>query len=374
MKTKLVYVLTCSPEDDYIEQALMAVWSARYYNPDAHIVLLTDNLTNGLLRDNRGELLNYISEKIVIPFDDDKNMHYRSRWLKTSVRNLIDGDFLFIDSDTIVTCDLSHIEQIEADIAMVRDENIDVANEDIAAARPMIENCRTIGIDITKEKYYFNSGVMYVRDNDVARNLYVKWHGLWKEGVAKGINLDQPTFARANIECGHPVVLLDDKWNTIVQTQIEEVYIAYILHFWHSVSFLYSKRVLSYISNKGLTDFIKFYVLHPTETFLPPDNHVCHYHFGDYFRFYKLLKRTLKDYGRNIDGSFNDFIIFNRNKGFVLWLLKYHLLGFTSVLIILSKMYRVKCSSKFHYYTNYYGKEKEGRSVKNPQPAKVLSI
>ena len=59
MKTKLVYVLTCEPEATYIEQALMAVWSARYWNPDAHIVLLTDNKTSALLHAGvaRGEIL-----------------------------------------------------------------------------------------------------------------------------------------------------------------------------------------------------------------------------------------------------------------------------------------------------------------------------
>ena len=224
MNTKLVYVLTCAPEATYIEQALMAVWSSRYHNPNAHIVLLTDDLTDKLLTGTRGELLNYISEKIVVPFDVDKNMHYRSRWLKTSVRKLIKGDYLFIDCDTITMCDLSHIEQVKDDIAMVRDENINVADEDYAAAKPMIDNCKAVGVDITKEKYYFNSGVMYVRDTDITHKLYETWHQYWQEGVAKGINLDQPTFAKANITCGRPVALLEDRWNAIVQTQIVRIY------------------------------------------------------------------------------------------------------------------------------------------------------
>ena len=64
MVTKLVYVLTCSPEKHYIEQALIAVFSARHWNPDAYIVLLVDDKTDALLVGKRSELLDYVSEKI----------------------------------------------------------------------------------------------------------------------------------------------------------------------------------------------------------------------------------------------------------------------------------------------------------------------
>ena len=64
MKTKLVYVLTCAPEATYIEQALISIWSARYHNLDAHIVLLVDDKTNELLVGKRAEVLVYITEKV----------------------------------------------------------------------------------------------------------------------------------------------------------------------------------------------------------------------------------------------------------------------------------------------------------------------
>lgn len=54
MKTKLVYVLTCAPDKNYIEQAHMAIWSARYHNPDATIVLIVDDKTDALLTGKRG--------------------------------------------------------------------------------------------------------------------------------------------------------------------------------------------------------------------------------------------------------------------------------------------------------------------------------
>ena len=120
MKTKLVYVLTCAPEATYIEQALISIWSARYHNPDAHIVLLVDDKTTQLLVGKRAELLEYITEKVVIPFEDtNATMMYRSRWIKTSVRQLIEGDFLFIDCDTIVAQSLADADNFDCEIGAV---------------------------------------------------------------------------------------------------------------------------------------------------------------------------------------------------------------------------------------------------------------
>ena len=356
MTTKLVYVLTCAPDATFIEQALMAIFSARYWNPDAHIVLIVDDLTDKLLVNKRGEILDYISEKIVVPFDADKSAHYRSRWLKTSVRELIKGNYLFIDCDTIVTRNISSIEQIDADIAMVCDENISIVEEIFSALRPTIENCSKVGVDISKEKYYFNSGVMYVRDTRLTHQLYRKWHEFWLEGVAQGINVDQPTFAKANIACGRPVVLIENRWNAIVKSEIEDIYSAYILHFWHSVSFLYFEKCLQYIRENGLTDFIRYYVLHPTETFLPSDSHISLYKCQNYIHLYHVLRRVLRAYGTTIDPSFDSFAIGMRTQTLILCALHHHMYSIAALIVVVSKWYRVSVSGKFVYKTNKYSK------------------
>ena len=129
MKTKLVYVLTCAPEATYIEQALISIYSARYQNPHAHIVLLVDNKTNELLVGKRAEVLEYITEKIVIPFEDTMlTPMYRSRYIKTQVRELVDGDLLFIDSDTVINHSLEEIDQLPYDVAAAPESNLPIEN------------------------------------------------------------------------------------------------------------------------------------------------------------------------------------------------------------------------------------------------------
>lgn len=357
MKTKLVYVLTCAEEDTYIEQALISVWSARYHNPDTPIILLVDNETDNLLVGKRGEILSYISEKIVVPFDTDKNMHYRSRWLKTKSRELVQGDMFYIDCDTIICCNLSGIEQTAAEIAMVRDENVDFQDEVDSIAQKMINYCSIVGVDLSKEKYYFNGGVIYAKDTDLTHRIFDKWHAYWQEGLQEGLNIDQPSFAKANIECGRPVMLLDDRWNALAFTQIEEIYSAYILHFWRGVSFLYNEKCMRTIKEFGLTDFMKYCILHPTHTFIPFDSHIARYKCGDYMRFYQSLKYVLREYGKHIDPEFEGFDIHMRTQNSIMWLLRHYLYGMASLLIVASKWYRVKFSSKFRIVDNIYKKQ-----------------
>ena len=127
MKTKLVYVLTCAPEATYIEQALISIWSARYHNPDAHIVLLVDDKTDQLLVGKRAEVLEYITEKVVVPFEDvNATMMYRSRWIKTQVRDLVQGDLLFIDCDTIVNHSLDELDVLQCEVGAVCESNLPI--------------------------------------------------------------------------------------------------------------------------------------------------------------------------------------------------------------------------------------------------------
>ena len=168
LNTKLVYVLTCSQEGSYIEQALMSIWSARYHNPDAHIVLLTDDRTDGLLVGARGGLTDYISEKIVVPFEDaDASMKYRSRWIKTSVRKLVDGDFLFIDCDTVICRSLEGVDAFDCDLGAVWESHLKVDDYCVSLRNEAFKANQKIGVDLIAEEEYFSSGVLFVQDNPV---------------------------------------------------------------------------------------------------------------------------------------------------------------------------------------------------------------
>ena len=355
MKTKLVYVLTCAPKATYIEQALISIWSARYHNPDAHIVLLVDDKTNELLVGKRAEVLEYITEKVVIPFEDvNANMMYRSRWIKTQVRQLIKGDLLFIDCDTIVNKSLEEIDEVKAEAAAVPESNLPIADFHPSLYESMEENAKKIGWDIAGEEYYYSSGVIYVKDTPMAHKMFQLWHQCWIEGGKIGINIDQPSLAKANIECGHLIERIDDKWNCIMFTYPRHANEANILHFaaYRNMSFLFSKRVLRYIKDNGLTKYIKEYITHPTNSYIPFDSEFYHYGLKDYLNRYSILCRGIRDYAKHIDATFEDYT----PKNFVSKLLKSKMYLLASMVMLFAKWKRIKFSEKYTYKENICSK------------------
>ena len=311
MKTKLVYVLTCAPEATYIEQALMAVWSARYYNPDAHIVLLTDNVTSALLHTDtmRGEVLQYISEEKVIPFEEDKNMHYRSRWLKSHMRELVKGDMLFIDCDTICTRSLAEIDDYKALVAMVPDEHMHVCEYPEDYYQSLVETTRKLNYEVGDEEWYFNSGVIYARDVPEVHALWKRWHEVWQEGEKLGIKADQPSLGKANIECNHIIQRLPDVWNTLIYMNPAFASEGRILHFWNfrNKSFMFARPFLDYLKENGLTEYAKACILDPLKSVLPFDTILSRCSLEDYFRYAKQIREQRKMYAKNVDTTFKDF-------------------------------------------------------------------
>lgn len=311
MKTKLVYVLTCAPEATYIEQALMAVWSARYHNADAHIVLIVDDKTDALLSDKRGEILKYISEKIVVPFEDEAlSPMYRSRWIKTQVRQMIEGDFLFVDSDTICQRPMNDIDNFECEVGAVWESHLPIGEFCASLHRVAKEANEKIGVDIDAEQFYFSSGVLFVKDTKQTHKLYKLWHRYWKEGNEIGLKIDQPSLAKANRDMGHIIQQIPDSYNCILFTRPPFVRESHILHVaaYQNPSFLFTDKVLNYVKVNGIgNDWLQQMILNPCATMMPFDYNLKHSTWCERRQWRKELSQAWKGYGRYIDGMYADF-------------------------------------------------------------------
>lgn len=354
MKTKLVYVLTCAPAATYIEQALISIWSARYHNPNVQIVLFVDNKTRDILVGMRSEILEYISECKVVDFDDDANMMYRSRYIKTQVRSLVDGDILFIDSDTIINGALAEIDDCPYDVAAVLESNLPINQFHPSLYDSMAENARKIGWKPEEEQHYFSSGVIYAKDTPAAHALFEKWHNNWQQGLSLDIRIDQPSLAKANIESGRVIRPIDNKWNCIMFTYPHLAKDALVLHFaaYRNMSLLFSKRVLQYIKENGLTDYIKYYILHPTHSYIPFDSEFYHYGLKDYIKCFKILNKGVRDYADYVDTTFVDYT----PKNIVYKLLRKGLYKLAIVTLLILKWKHTRLNKKYKYTENICAK------------------
>lgn len=234
MKTQIVYIIVSDETDTYLEQAMVSVYSLRLYNPEAKVILVTDLETNSTLSGNRAGILDYISEKRVIEIPGVYSKMQRSRYLKTTLRNNIQGNFLYMDTDTFIMRDLTDVDSLTMDIGAV----LDMTMPSRSVPSSLCNQFSLLGLDPREAKdSYFNSGVIFVRDVPLCYRLYQEWHDAWLESIGKGLNRDQPALTKADYACGNVIQQLPYMWNCQITPSHARNYRdnAYILHYFGSI-------------------------------------------------------------------------------------------------------------------------------------------
>lgn len=223
-----LYVLVSKPGDTYYEQTLISAISLRYRMPNANIVLLTDNKTAESLNGLRADIKNYVSQTIVVELPDSLTNLQKSRWLKTSIPEYIDTDFLYIDSDTIITQSLAEIECIDVDLGGVLDKHSLLKDH---CKRSMIsENAKKLGYQVAVDDRHFNGGLMLVRNKECNKKFFRMWHQLWQESVEKGLSIDQAALAQTNYLMKGLIKELPGVWNCQVEYGMHLIKDAKIWH------------------------------------------------------------------------------------------------------------------------------------------------
>ncbi|MBO6169303.1 MAG: hypothetical protein J6O51_04950 [Bacteroidales bacterium] len=213
MDTKIVYVLCSTESDVYFEQFLLSLTSLGIHDPDCDVEVVTDGETYRRLQ-AMGEILpERVSLKYVDIPEKGRDGFYNSRWIKTNLRQIVSGDFLYIDTDTVIARPLSGIDNIDADIAAVIDGNGQSRFVD-RGERKKLDDAGMHGLG---EGPYFNGGVFLVRDTAASHAFFSTWHSSWQKMVDAGARLyDQASLFKTNLESGQLIRELPGEWN--VQT------------------------------------------------------------------------------------------------------------------------------------------------------------
>lgn len=277
MKTKIVYVLVSTEKDIYLEQAWVSIFSLRYFNKDVEVVVLSDDKT--ALRINNQETDGFrkeISKIVSVPFEENVSNRERSRWLKTNIRSLINGDFLFLDTDTIVTDSLAEVDAFEFDLGMVyawHCKMINRPNKSFVKRRVK----RLFNIDLRDETDYFNSGVIFCKDTEKCNRFFRKWHENWlmAKDKPKGIQDQQSLIVTVN-ELGGVYAMSGD-YNCQPIYSMKYIATAKIVHFFnlkwdnHEWSpFCKDDFYLDIKRKRGISEENKQMILSCRSTFISP--------------------------------------------------------------------------------------------------------
>lgn len=219
MKTKIVYTLVCSNNNLYFQQARISTYSLKFYTPSSYIVVVVDEPTMNYIKNEKTDFNKYVDEFIVVDIPVNYNAMQRSRFLKTRLRNIVKGDFLYLDTDTVIAGNLEEIDNCEYDIAGVYDSNrpYPIGNSSYVSDWYINSHTKQLEWDSLEGCPNYNGGVLYVKDTPPAYSFYDKWHQLWLECVSKGLNIDMIALCRANKELEFCIKELPGKWNCQIQ-------------------------------------------------------------------------------------------------------------------------------------------------------------
>lgn len=235
---KLLYVLTSTNKDLYCEQCIISMLSARRNSPKVKISLLVDDETKKIIESNRNRctLFSLADEIVSVPRPEGFSGMETSRYLKTCMRKYVKGDFLYIDSDTIICEPLDQIEYVLFDLGAVLDQHMLLSQSTHAA----VFRQNIIEVSGIKElgycEYYFNGGVLWVRDTKANHLFFDKWNENWMRSRSLGIKTDMPSLMMTNYQCGGAIKELDGIWNCQVWFAANYLSKAKIVHYFASVS------------------------------------------------------------------------------------------------------------------------------------------
>ena len=279
MRTKVVYIVISRDKDIYFEQVWASAGSLKHLNPNAYILVLTDEETRkSIYSEDRNDSLTYIDEVCAIKFNEDYSNKEKARWIKTNIRNLIEGDFLFIDADTIITGDLSAVDSWDCSIGAVLDSHCHSREiSDSIPFQDMYVNRlkKVFGLDYNGEDV-FNSGVLYVKDDEIAHRFFKTWHENWLYSNSKGYHVDQLPLLKTNIELGQLIEEIPGEYNCQIRCSIQFLTRAKILHTFSSqdnseLSVILGTTIYEEIKREHkITEHVRGVLLNCKEAFTSP--------------------------------------------------------------------------------------------------------
>lgn len=240
----IVYVLTDGEKQECYAELVISLCSLRKRQFKGDVFVLMNQDTKELLEKlGRREFEQYRVNPIVVEVPEGYSKRFASRYIKTSMRKWIKGDFLYIDTDTMIADELPDVIS-EYDIAMVLEHH--VACRDMG---PSLKNYTNrlhsrCGYDeITNDLFYFNSGVIWAKDTEIVYRMFDGWHQRWSDySHSRGVLQDQPALNLTNKEMGGVIHQLPGVYNVQVSdSPFPTQYLANakIIHYKHHSSSTY---------------------------------------------------------------------------------------------------------------------------------------
>lgn len=227
-----VYVITCKGRDNYSAMTRVSVASLRATNPGIKIAIICDEGSATAMRACDDPLLDEVDA--LSEFEaPEANAVYINRYLKSKLRNLVEGQYLFLDSDMLIRGDLRPLFAYTTDIAGAPNRSkADPTQQYLQGEKDIIT---TMGWTVRND-LYLNGGLMLANDTPRARAFADAWHSYWLRSVSKTRSYrDQPALNAAIHDTGVGLGAVPREYNTQFSREPSLVPEARIWHYYASL-------------------------------------------------------------------------------------------------------------------------------------------
>src|SRR5690349_2743363 len=98
---RVCYVVSATGWDRFAQMACVSASLLRRWHPDAHITVLADEVTHATWERQRNGLIEVVDEVVCAETGRLPTAAHRNRFLKTTMRQRLRGDFVYLDADAI---------------------------------------------------------------------------------------------------------------------------------------------------------------------------------------------------------------------------------------------------------------------------------
>jgi lipopolysaccharide biosynthesis glycosyltransferase len=214
-RLQVAYCLTSTGDDIYEAMTRVSLATLRKHNSKASIQVFCDELSYLNLKSCNSRLFKEADNVVGIATPAGEAA-FRNRFIKTQLRLLLNGPFLYLDSDTVIRRSLADISRTTADIAAAPNHSADCISDQI-----WLEDYKNLDMMGWQARApYFNGGVVWYADSSKARSLAERWHASWLENIrVTGRFRDQPALNHSlNTTPDLQLHCLDHCWNAQVKT------------------------------------------------------------------------------------------------------------------------------------------------------------
>ena len=230
-RIQVCYALATDGESRYVDLTAISALAVRRIHPHAEIAILTDEQSLPIitsLLEAHGLAGNVRSIGTYAG-----STGARSRFVKTQVRQFINGDFVYLDADAI---------PIDGFDAIFRESGPVCAAIDRSPAAPAGSGFPSFAVAAFDRlgwshpaRFYVNCGVVFWKDSETTRRLGQMWHKNWQSFYHESNDYaDQQAFNYTLNDLGINPTILNDKYNARVGLSPAFALGAAIYHFYAS--------------------------------------------------------------------------------------------------------------------------------------------